>query len=80
VEVDPISCGIITIGKLDSSHLSDHDSTLIDQALNCRSGGVLRGVQVVVGSVTSTRSQSLDVVNVLDTQAQLGFIKKKLNE
>jgi hypothetical protein len=48
--------------------------------LNCRSGGVLRGVQVVVGSVTSTRSQSLDVVNVLDTQAQLGFIKKKLNE
>jgi hypothetical protein len=42
VEVDPISSGVVTIRKLNSAHLSDHNRTLINQALNCGTGGVLR--------------------------------------
>lgn len=42
VEVDPISSGVVTIRKLNGAHLSDHNRTLINQALNCGTGGVLR--------------------------------------
>lgn len=47
MKVDPVSRWIVAIGKLHSAHFAYQNGTGIKQALNCRTGCVSRGIQVV---------------------------------
>lgn len=73
MEVNPVSRWFVSVGKLNSTHLSDKDSTLVDESLNSTASCILGAVKRVVRSVSTASSNTLDVINIFDTQAQLSL-------
>lgn len=74
MEVHPVRSGPITIGKLNSAHLSHEHSTLIDETLHSCSCGIARSVQGIVCTVSAACSETFDVEDVLYPESKLsGF-------
>jgi hypothetical protein len=53
VEINPVCRGIVTVRELDSAHFTDDHGTGVYEALNRRTGSVLRRVEVVEGAVAA---------------------------
>lgn len=73
MEVNPVGGWFISVGKLNSAHLSDKHSTLVDKSLDGTSSGVLGAIKRVISSVSTTGCNTLDVINIFDTETQLSF-------
>lgn len=73
MEIDPVGRRIVPVGELHRAHLPDDDGPQVDQALERRSRCVARWVEVVVGAVAAARSEALEVEDVFDAEAELGF-------
>lgn len=73
MEINPVSGWFISVGKLNSTHLSDEHGPLVNKSLDGTSSGVLGTIKRVISSVSTTSCDALDMINVFDTETQLSF-------
>lgn len=70
MEVDPIFCCSLTVRELRGLGLANEDHPAIEETLHGRRGLVLDRVEAVERAVTAASMKPLNVVDVLNTQAQ----------
>jgi hypothetical protein len=71
MEINPVGRWLVSVGKLNRTHLSNENSTLVDESLNCTTSRVLCAVKRIVCSVSTAGSDTLDVVDIFDAETQL---------
>src|SRR5690242_11491230 len=69
---NPVSSSCFAIGKLRSDHFANDDCARIDQILNGLRGVVGRRVQPVPGPIAIGSAQSLDIIDIFDTDSNTG--------